>query len=81
MNYENFFEHLFESIPDHRKIVLFIKFLIKNCSDLVNEFGFLKNDIITLNLEIKNALMEQKEEYLDNNKNEEESIIEKILNK
>ena len=41
----------------------------------------LKDDINRLNLEFKNILMEQSEEYLDYIKNEEESIIEKILNK
>ena len=43
--------------------------------------GFNKNDINRLNLEFKNILLEEHEEYLDYIKNEEESIIEKILNK
>ena len=80
MNYENYFKDLFESITDFRKIVL-LMFLIKNDNDLLTECGFLKDDINRLNLEFKNILMEQNEEYLDYIKNEEESIIEKILNK
>ena len=55
--------------------------LIKNDSDLLTECGFLKDDINLLILEFRNILMEQNEEYLDNIKNEEESIIENILDK
>ena len=80
MNYGNYFKDIFESIHDYRKIVLLI-FLIKNDEDLLTECGFLKDDIIRLNLAFKNILMEQNEKYLDYIKNEEESIIEKILNK
>ena len=71
---------MFESKPDSRKIVLLI-FLIKNDSDLLIEYGFLKNDINRLSLEIKNILIELNEEYFDYIKNEEESIIERIPNK
>ena len=39
MNYENYFNDIFESIPDYRKIVL-IMFLIENDSDLLKECGF-----------------------------------------
>ena len=80
MKYENYFKDLFESTLDYRKIVLLI-FLIKIDEDLLKECGFLKSDINRLNLEFKIVLMEQNEEYLDQIKNEEESIIEKILNK
>ena len=80
MNYENYFKDIFESNPDYRKIV-FLMFSIKNDKALITECGFLKDDIIRLNLEFKNILMEQNEEYLDYIKNEEESIIEKISNK
>ena len=41
----------------------------------------LKGDINFLYKEFKNILIELNEEYLDYIKNEEESIIEKILNK
>ena len=42
----------------------------------------LESDIKRLNKEFKNILLEQNEEYLDYiNRNQEESIIEKILNK
>ena len=76
----NYFEDIFESIHDYRKIVLLI-FLIKNDSDLLTECGFSENDINLLNLEFKNLLMEQHEENLDYIKNEEESKIDKILKK
>ena len=71
---------MFESIHDYRKIV-FSNFLMKNDVDLIQECGFSKRDIIRLNKEFKLISMEQNEEYLDHSKNEEESIIERILNK
>ena len=80
MIYENYFKDRFESISDYRKIVI-IMFLFKTDNDLLTECGFLKDDINRLILEFKNILMEQNEEYLDYIKNEEESIIEKILKK
>ena len=54
---------------------------MKNDSDLLNECGFLKNDINRLNLEITNILIEQNDDYLEYAKKEEGSKIEKILNK
>ena len=45
------------------------------------ECGFLKGDINYLYKELKKILLELNEDYLDHNKNHEESIIEKILNK
>ena len=80
MNYENYFKDIFESIPDFRKIVLLI-FLIQNDKNLLKEIGFSERDINLLNLEFKNILFEGYEEYLDYIKNEEESVIEKFLNK
>ena len=80
MNNENYFKNIFESIPDYRKIVLVI-FLIKKDEDLLQEVGFSERDINPLNNEFKNILIEQHEEILDYVKNEEESIIEKFLNK
>ena len=80
MNNEYYYKDLFESIPDYRKIVLLI-ILINNDKILLKEVGFSKNDINRLYLEFKNILIEQFEEYLDYIKNEEESIIERILNK
>ena len=41
----------------------------------------LGNDINRLCLEFNKNLMQQNEDYLDYVKNEEESIIEKLLNK
>ena len=80
MNNTNYFKDLFESIPDYRKIV-FLLFLIKNDKDLLHEVGFSERDINRLNLEFKNILIDQHEKYLDSIKNEEESIIERFLNK
>ena len=77
MNSVNYFE-LFQSIPDYRKIVL-LMFLIRNDVNLLNESGFLKGDIHYLYKKL--LLLELNEEYLDHIKNEEESKIEKILNK
>ena len=80
MDNVNYFKDLFESIPDYRKIVLLI-FLIQNDKNLIKEIGFNKKHINLLSIEFKNLLIEKNEEYLDFIKNEEESIIERILNK
>ena len=69
---------MFESIPDYRKVVLLI-FLFQNDKDLLKECGLLKLVVRRLGLEFKNISMEENEEYLDYIKNEEESMIEKIL--
>ena len=80
MNYENYFKNIFESIIDYKKIIMMI-FLIQNDKNLLEGIGFSKNDIDRLSLEFKNILITQHEEYLSYIKNEEESIIERILNK
>ena len=80
MNSVNYFGDLFESIPDYRKIVL-IMFLIKIDVNLLFECGFLKGDIHYLYKKFKIILLELNEEYIDYIKNEEESVIEKFLNK
>ena len=80
MNNTNYFRDIFESIPDYRKIVLLI-FLIQNDKNLLNEIGFSKNDINLLNLEFKNILLEEYENYLDYIKDQEESILEMFLKK
>ena len=80
MDNSNYFKDIFESIPGFRKIVLLI-FLIQKDKNLLRERGFSKSDFNLLNLEFKNILIELFEEYLYYIKNEEESIIEKILNK
>ena len=79
MNNTNYFKDLSESICDCRRIVLLI-FLIQNDKNLLHEVCFGERDIISLNIEYKNILMEQHEEYLDYFKNEEESVLEKFLN-
>ena len=78
MNNETYFRDIFESISDYRKIVLLI-FLIQNDKNLLKEIGFSKNDINRLNIDFKNILIEEFEDYLSYIKNEEESILEKIL--
>ena len=80
MNNSNYFKDLLESIPDYRKIVLLI-FLIQNDKKLLGEIGFSKNNIMLLNLEFKNLVIEEHEEYLDYVKNIEKPAIEKLLNK
>ena len=80
MNNENYFKEIFESIHDYKKIVLLI-FLIQNDENLLHEIGFSQRDINRLSIEFKNILIEQHEEWLDYIKNEEESILEKFLNK
>ena len=80
MNNSNFFKDIFESISDYRNIVL-LMFLFQNEKNLLNEIGFSKNDVNRLNLEFKNILLEEYEDYLSYIKKEEESIIEKFLNR
>ena len=80
MDNGNYFKDLFESIPDYKKIV-FLIFLIKNDVRFLHECGLLKSDINFLYKEFKNILLELNEDYLDRIRNQEESIIERILNK
>ena len=80
MNNVNYFEDLFESIPDYKKIVL-LMFLIKNDVNFLYECGFLKGDINFLSKKLKIYLLELNEDYLDHIKNQEESVLEKFLNK
>ena len=80
MNHVNYFKDLFESIPDYRKLAL-LMFSIENDCHLLQECGFLKNDINRLCKEFKNILIQQNEEYSNYIKKAEKSIVEKILNK
>ena len=80
MNNINYFKDVFESITVYRKTVLLI-FLIQNDKNLLKEIGFSKNDINLLNFEFKNILLEGFENYIDYIKDQEESILEKFLNK
>ena len=80
MDNSNYFKEIFESIPDYRKIVLLL-FLIQNDKNLLKEIGFSENNTNLLNLEFKNILLEEFENYLDYIKDQEESILEKFLNK
>ena len=61
-----------------KKIILSI-FLTKSEIDSSTECGFSKNDNERLNLELKNVLSEQNYENYSFVKNQEESIIERIL--
>ena len=76
----NYFKDIVESTHDYQKLVLLI-FLIQNDENFLKEIGFSKNDINRLSKEFKNILLEEFEKYLSYIKNEEESILEKILNK
>ena len=80
MDDKNYFKDIFETFHDYKKIVLLI-ILIQNDENLLKEIGSSKNDISLLNLEFKNILIEGHENYLSYIKNEEESIIERILHK
>ena len=80
MNNSIYFRDIFESIPEYRKIVL-LMFLIEMNKDLLLEIGFSERDNNRLTLEFKNVLIEQHDEYMDYVENEEESVIEKFLNK
>ena len=80
MEYENCFKYMFNSIPDYEKIVLLI-FLIRKDKKLLKEVGFSKTDINLLNLEFKNVLIEEHENYFDYGKDQEESVLEKFLKK
>ena len=75
-----YFQDLFESIPDYRNLVLVI-FLIQNVKKLLLEAGFSERDIIRLNLEFEDILIGEYENYLDFVEDQEESILEKLLNK
>ena len=79
MNSVNYFKDMFESIPDYKKIVSLL-FLIQNDRNLL-KVGFSKNDLNLINLEFKNILLEEFENYLDYIKNQEQSLLEKFLNK
>ena len=56
-------------------------FLIENDSDLLTESGFLKDDINDLRREYKIISIEENEDHLPYIRDQEESIIEKFLNK
>ena len=76
----NYFKDLFESLPEYRNLVL-ILFLIKKDVDILHECGFVKNDNNCVCLEFKKILVEQIEEFLFYMKDQEESIIDRTLNK
>ena len=61
-----------------KKTILII-FSMENDKNLSKEKRFSKKDINVINLEFKNVLIEQKEEYLAFIKNQEKSIIERNL--
>ena len=65
MDHVFYFKVLFESFPDYSKVVVLLMSLIRNDVELLQECGYLKDDINRLCLEFKNILMEQNEEYLD----------------
>ena len=78
MDNSNYFKDMFESIQDYKKIVLLF-FLIQNDESFLKGTGFSKYTINRLSIEFKKILLGEYEVYLSFVKNEEESIIEKIL--
>ena len=80
MDNSNYFKDIIESVHDYKKIVL-LMILIQNDKNLLKEIEFSAFDIPRLNLEFKNILIEQNKDFLAHIKIQEESIIEKILNK
>ena len=80
MDNKNYFKDLFESISEYKEIVLLI-FLSQNDKNLLKEIGFSQSYINQLSIEFKNILLEEFEEYLSYIKNEEESLLEKFLNR
>ena len=80
MNNSDYFKDIIESIPNYRKIVLLI-YLIQNDKRLLEEIGFSKKIIISLNLEFNNVLINKFDEYLSYIKNQEESNLEYFLDK
>ena len=56
-----------------------LMFIIRSDADSSTDCGSLGNHIFRFCFEFNNKIKEQIEEYLDYIKNEEESIIEKIL--
>ena len=80
MDYINYLKKSFEPIPDYKNIVLLL-FLIKKDVNFLYECGYLKGDNNFLYKEFKNILLELNEDCLDHIKYQEESILEKFLNK
>ena len=80
MDHVTYFKDMFESIQDYRKLVLLI-YIFQNDRNLSREIGFSESDNNCLKVEFEKIIGEQHEEYLAYVKNEEESVIEKILNK
>ena len=80
MNYENYFKDMFESIPEYREIVS-IKYIFRKDKNLLREVSFSELDINRFYLEFETLLIEQHEKYMGYDKSEEESVIEKLLNK
>ena len=76
----SYFKDMFESIEDYRKFVILV-LLIQNDKNLLREIGFSERDINRLLLQFKDILLEQHEYYMNYVKNEEESIVERFLNK
>ena len=58
-----YFKDFFESIPDYRKIFLFL-FSIENDGDLLGECGYLKMILIVCIKSVKSILIQQNEDYL-----------------
>ena len=80
MNHVKFLEERFESTPGCRNSVIFL-YSDEYIDDLSDEYGFLKNDSNRLCLGFETNLIEQNDEFFDDNKLEEESTLERFLKK
>ena len=72
-----YFEDLFKSIPDYKKIVL-LCFIIKQDINLLREFGMSENFINELYKQFKKIAENDIDEYNYHIKNLEESILERF---
>ena len=80
MDLTNYFKELFESMTVFRKVVL-LALLFQDNKNLLKEIVLKNKKFNQISLEFLNNLLEQHEEYLEYVKNEDESVIEKFLNK
>ena len=80
MNHVSYFIELLGSFEIYRKFVSSM-LLNENNEKLLTECGYSKSDINRVCLQFKKILVKPNKEDLDYMKNEEESIVERILNK
>ena len=64
MDHINYFDDMYESIPDFGNVAL-LKFLFNIDVDMLHESGFSKNDFDCLSKDFKTILFEQIKTYLE----------------